>query len=416
MSAYYDVLIVGSGHGGAHAALALRQAKFTGSVAIVGEESDHPYERPPLSKDYLSGKRTLERLHLRPIEYWRAQGVDLLLGNRVSSVSPKQHTLRTDAGQIMGYGILIWATGGNPRQLNCPGGTLKGVHTIRRRTDVDRIRAALASTRQVVIVGGGFIGLETAAELIKLGKEVCVLETLDRVLARISGAQLSRFYENEHRSRGVDLRVGARIESILGEDSHVTGVKLHDGTILAAQMVIAGIGIVAATEPLTAAGASGTNGLDVDEYCRTNLEKIYAIGDCVAQANPFADGAVVRIESIQNATDQANLVARIITGGMVPKRAVRWFWSNQFDIRLQTAGLSIGHDGTVLRGDPATGPFSVIYLKNGCVIALDCVNSPADFTQGRALVIARARIDAGLLADTTISLKAILETAAPGSR
>jgi 3-phenylpropionate/trans-cinnamate dioxygenase ferredoxin reductase component len=227
--------------------------------------------------------------------------------------------------------------------------------------------------------------------------------------------QLSKFYEDAHRARGVNVHVNSVIDSIVGKQSHVTGVRLHNGAVLPAQMVIAGIGIVAAVEPLMAAGALGTNGVEVDESCRTSLEDIYAIGDCVTQANPFAEGAVVRLESIQNATEQATLVAKIITGGPVPQRAVPWFWSNQFDIRLQTVGLSMGHDSTVLRGAPESGRFSVIYLRHGGVAALDCVNSPADFTQGRALVQNRVRISPELLADISRPLKELLHSRTLGS-
>ncbi|MEO8375887.1 MAG: oxidoreductase C-terminal domain-containing protein, partial [Sphingomonas bacterium] len=242
----------------------------------------------------------------------------------------------------------------------------------------------------------------------KLGKHVTVLEALDRVLARVAGEPLSRFFEAEHRAHGVDLRTGVAVECIEESDGAATGVRLADGTILACEMVIVGIGIVPAVEPLLAAGAEGGNGVAVDAYCRTSLPDILAIGDCAAHANRFADGAVIRLESVQNATDQANIAAKLLCGEAEPYEAVPWFWSNQYDIRLQTMGLSMGYDQTVVRGDPATRSFSVIYLKGGRVLALDCVNMTRDYAQGRALVLAGATPDLALLADPETLLKSLV--------
>ena len=228
------------------------------------------------------------------------------------------------------------------------------------------------------------------------------------VLARVAGPQLSEFYAAEHRAHGVDLRLETGVERIEGADGRVTGVTLSNGDTLACDAVIVGIGIVPSVGPLITAGAAGTNGVDVDSFCRTSLDDIYAIGDCAAHANPYAGNAVIRLESVQNANDMATVAAKAIMGDKQDYDAVPWFWSNQYDLRLQTVGLSIGHDATVLRGDPAERKFSLIYLKEGRVIALDCVNNTRDYAQGRKLVEARAEIDPALLAEVDTPLKEML--------
>lgn len=400
----FDVVIVGAGHGGAQTAIALRQAKFEGSILMIGAEPDPPYERPPLSKDYLAGDKPFERLLIRPESFWRDRGIEMRLGAGVTAIDPNAHAADTMDGARFGYRHLVWAAGGSPRQLACKGGDLTGVHTVRTRADADRMRAELPTVDRAVVIGGGYIGLEAAAVLAKLGKQVVLLEALDRVLARVAGEPLSRFYEAEHRAHGVDVRLGAKVDCLLGE-GRVTGVRLADGEVLTAEMVIVGIGIVPAVEPLLAAGADGSNGVRVDAQCRTSLPDVFAIGDCALHANTFADNAMVRLESVQNANDQAAVVARIILGHDAAYHAVPWFWSNQYDLKLQTVGLSTGYDAAVLRGDPATRSFSVAYLREGRVIALDCVNAVKDYVQGRKLVETGAKLDPVRLADAGVPLK-----------
>lgn len=402
----YDVVIVGAGHAGAQAAIALRQAKFAGSIAIVGDEPELPYERPPLSKDYLAGDKAFERILIRPADFWAGRDIAMLTGRQVVAVDPDARRVTTADGTSIGYGDLIWATGGTPRRLSCLGHDLTGVHCVRTRADVDRMIGELPETARVAVVGGGYIGLEAAAVLTKRGKQVVVLEAQDRVLARVAGAPLSRFYEAEHRAHGVEVRLGVQVDSIVGE-TRPTGVGLHDGEIVACDMVVVGIGIVPAVAALRAAGAEGENGVDVDEYCRTSLPNVYAIGDCAAHRNAFAEHARIRLESVQNANDQAGVAARAIAGTAEPYHAVPWFWSNQYDLRLQTVGLSTGHDGVVVRGDPAARSFSLVYLREGRVIALDCVNATRDYAQGRALVVAGARLDADAIAGAA-SLKELV--------
>jgi len=401
----YDILIVGGGHAGAQAAIALRQNKFEGSIAIVGDEPEIPYERPPLSKDYLAGEKVFERILIRPATFWPEREIAMLTGKRIVSVNPRGHMVATGDGSTIGYGTLIWAAGGSPRSLICSGHDLAGVHAIRTRADVDRLMGELAATTRVVVIGGGYIGLEAAAVLTKLGKQVTVLEALDRVLARVAGEPLSRFYEAEHRAHGVDVRLGAMVDCIAEQDGRATGVRLADGETLPCEMVIVGIGIIPSVQPLLAAGAAGSNGVNVDAQCRTSLPDIFAIGDCALHANAFAGGAEIRLESVQNANDMANAVAKTLAGVPTDYHAVPWFWSNQYDLRLQTVGLSTGHDATVTRGDPASRSFSLLYLKQGRVIALDCVNSVRDYVQGRILVVEGKSPDPARLADTNVVLK-----------
>ena len=400
---HYDVLVVGGGHGGAQVAVQLRQLKFEGSLAIVGDEPELPYERPALSKEYLAGDKPFERLLIRPATFWAERDVAMLHG-RVVAVDAAARTVRCADGATLGYRTLVWAGGGRPRRLSCDGHDLAGVHAVRTRADVDRLRDELATTTRVAVIGGGYIGLEAAAVLTKLGKQVTVLEAQDRVLARVAGAPLSRFYEAEHRARGVDVRLGVTVAGLEG-DGRVAGVRLTDGTLLPCDMAIVGIGIVPAVEPLLDAGTAGGNGVLVDAQCRTSLPHVFAVGDCAAHVNRFTDGATLRVESVGNANDQAAVVARTIVGQPAGHDAVPWFWSNQYDLKLQTVGLSTGHDATVTRGDPATRSFSIIYLRDGRVIALDCVNAVRDYVQGRRLVVEGERTPPALLADTGMQLK-----------
>ena len=403
-----DVIIVGAGHGGAQCGIALRQNGFTGSVAMIGREPEPPYERPPLSKEYFAREKTFDRLYIRPPAFWEEKDIALHLGVEVTAVDPAAKTVSLSDGRTMGYGHLVWAAGGDPRRLPLPGGDLAGVHAVRTRADCDQLMGEIdGGVRHIVVIGGGYIGLEAAAVLTKLGCTVTLLEALPRVLARVAGPELSAFYEKEHRDHGVDLRTGVAVEALEGE-GRVTGVRLGDGSVIKADAVIVGIGIVPAVAPLLQAGAAGGNGVDVDDHCRTSLPDVFAIGDCAAFACDFADGTVMRVESVQNANDQATAVAKAICGQPAPYHAFPWFWSNQYDLRLQTAGLSVGYDQTVIRGNPDERAFSVVYLKGGRVIALDCVNMVKDYVQGRKLVEARVSPDLAKLADASVPLKELM--------
>ena len=405
-----DIVIVGTGHGGAQAAIALRQQGHEGSILMLGRDTHPPYERPPLSKEYLASDKPFERIMIRPEKFWADKNIDIMLGAMVSQVDWMDHRVFLGDGTRIAYRKLIWAGGGDPRRLSCPGARLKAVHAVRDRRDVDAIMAQLQSgAKRFVVIGGGYIGLEAAAVLRKLDCEVTLLEALPRVLARVAGEELSRFIEAEHRAQGVDVRLETAVKAIEGEDGHVTGVRLSDGDVIPCDAVIVGIGIVPAVGPLITAGAAGSNGVDVDEFCRTTLDDIYAIGDCAAHANPFADQAIIRLESVQNANDMANTAARAIMGDKQPYHALPWFWSNQYDLKLQTAGLSIDYDQTLVRGDPESRKFSVVYLKEGKPIAIDCVNNTKDYVQGRKLIESDIDdVDLELLADPETPLKELL--------
>ncbi len=405
---HYDVVIVGGGHGGAQAAIALRQNGFEGSIQIIGRDPNPPYERPPLSKEYLAGDKPFERILIRPEQFWADKGIGLTLGEAVTKIDPETKEVTLSSGGTVGYGRLIWSGGGDARRLSCPGAQLGGVHAVRDRRDVTELMADLdGGAKKFVVIGGGYIGLEAAAVLRKLGCEVTLIESLDRLLSRVAGEDLSYFFADEHRRQGVDVRLGCQVERLEGE-TRVTGVTLADGETIACDAVVAGIGIVPSVGPLIAAGAAGANGVDVSDTCHTSLEKVYAIGDCAAHASPYANGAVIRLESVQNANDMANTVAKAICGDPQPYDAMPWFWSNQYDIKLQTAGLNLDHDTTVLRGDPADRSFSVIYLRDGVVIAVDAVNSVKDYVGGGKLVKARASVSPELLMDTEVPLKDML--------
>lgn len=412
-SLHSDVLIVGAGQAGAQAACALRGRGFEGSVTMIGTEPDLPYERPPLSKEFLSGDKAFAQLLVRPAEFWPQHRIDIRLGRTVVTVDAQHHHVTCDTGERISYGKLVWAAGGSPRRLSCPGQELSGIHTVRTRGDVDLIRQELASAHSVVIVGGGYVGLEAAAVLTKFSKSITLVETADRVLSRVAGEALSRFLEQEHLAHAVGLLLGTTVARMDGQDGRVSGVHLGDGSRLPADMVIVGIGIVPTVTPLLDAGAAGAaGGILVDPGCQASLPDVFAIGDCAAHHNPYSALAQpVRLESVQNANDQANVAARVILGESVRYEAVPWFWSNQYDLKLQTVGLSAGHDDVVLRGDPSSRSFSVIYLKEGRVLALDCVNAVRDYVQGKHLVEKAIPVDRSALRDPATSLKTLLAPA-----
>lgn len=405
---HFDCLIVGGGHAGAQAAILLRQLKYEGTVGLVSAEDSLPYERPPLSKDYLAGEKPFERILLRPAAFWAERDIAMMLGERVTAVDPLAHVVQTTGGSEIGYDKLIWAGGGTARPLSCPGSTASGLYTIRSRGDADALIAALSSATRFVVIGGGYIGLEATAVLSKLGNQVTLLEAQERLLFRTAGQAIADFYAAEHRAHGVDVRLSAMVEAIeMDGNERATGVRLAGGEVIPADAIIVGIGIVPDVGPLLLAGATGGDGIDVDAYGRTSLDDIYAAGDCAAHESRFAGGQRIRLESVQNANDQARTAVQHIIGEPAPYDAVPWFWSNQYDVKLQTVGLSMGHDQAIMRGDPAMRSFSVVYLRDGHVIALDCVNQTRDYVQGRAHILSGSRLDPGELADPAIPLKQV---------
>lgn len=409
MAEIFDVLIVGAGHGGAQTAIALRNQGFEGTIGIIGDEPELPYERPPLSKEYFGGEKSFERILIRPANYWAEKEVQFLLGQRVVTVLSEAHEIVLSNGSQVGYRKLVWAAGGDPRALTCPGADLAGIHAVRKKADVDAILAELKSVQRVVVIGGGYIGLEAAAMLNKFDYQATLVEAMPEILARVAGKDLAQFFETEHRRHGVEFRKGVSVKALLG-DGRVRYVELTSGEMLRADMVIVGIGIIPCVAPLQAAGAKGDHGVEIDAQCRTSLPDIFAVGDCAAHANAFADGATIRLESVQNANDMAAIVAKTICGHDANYAATPWFWSNQYDLKLQTVGLSTGQDEAVLRGDPATRSFSVVYLRQGRVIALDCVNNVRDYSHGRRLVELGVTVDAAALSDSSRPLKDFIST------
>ena len=409
MAKHYDVVIVGAGHAGAQAAISLRQNGFEGSIVIFGREDVLPYERPPLSKEYMAGEKNFDRIQLRPAKFWADKAITLELGCEIKGVTPEAKVVSLADGRKIAYEKLVWAAGGWPRVLACPGSKLAGVHAVRTKSDVDQIMAEIeGGVRKVGVIGGGYIGLEAAAALRKLGHDVTLVEALPRVLARVAGEEISSFYAHEHRKHGVDVRLEVGVSALEGEGGRISRICLDNGDIIECDLAIVGIGIVPHVEVLIRAGAECENGVKVDTFCRTSLSDIYAIGDCAQHDNPYADGASIRLESVQNANDMAATAAKHICGKTEAYAALPWFWSNQYDLKLQTVGLSIGHDQTVLRGDPAARSFSVVYLKKGRVAALDCVNAMKDYVQGRKLVESRAVLSPQNLGDTSRQLKDLL--------
>lgn len=403
----FDILIVGSGHGGVQTAAALRNLGFAGTVAIVTAETDLPYERPPLSKDYLAGEKPFESILFHQPHFWEEKRIELIGGQEVRAVDPAQRLVSTPSEQI-GFGTLVWAAGGRPRRLTCDGSDLEGLHTIRSRADVDRLRSELPEAERVVVIGGGYIGLEAAAVLTTLGKHVTVVEALGRPLSRVAAAPISDFFIREHQRHAVEFLFGTAVTCMEGEAGRVARVLLGDGSALAADIVIIGIGILPAVDPLIEAGAAGSNGVLVDEHCRTTLANIFAVGDCALHLNPFGPDQPVRIESVQNATDQAMTAAKAITGRPQPYHATPWFWSHQYDVKLQTVGLNTGYDDFSVRGDASSDRFSVLYFRQGTLVALDCVNMVKDYVQGRKLIEQRASFDRAALQDDSIPLKSLV--------
>jgi len=405
----YDVLIVGGGHGGAQTAIALRKQGFSGSIGLLDRSRALPYEKPPLSKDYLSGAKAFERILIRPEKFWQDRDIDLLGGANVESLDPLTKVISCSGGKEYGYGHLVWSAGGDARRLTCDGSDLCGVHTLRCKEDVDALKASLKSgAARCTIIGGGYIGLEAAAVFRKLGHDVVVIEALDRVLSRVTGPEISRFVESEHTNKGAELRLGSAVNYIAGDGGNVTGVALETGEVIPTDLVLVGIGINPCIDVLAKAGAQTDNGVMVNEFCQTTLTDIYAIGDCAAHISPFAGGQRIRLESVQNANDMANVAASAICGDFSSYHATPWFWSDQYDLKIQTVGLSIGYDHAVTRGDTATRSFSVIYLKDGHVIAIDCVNAMKDYVQGKKLVEAQLVAAPADLADTSRQLKELL--------
>lgn len=403
MSAH--LVIVGGGQAAAQAVQSLRQQGFAGRITLVGDEPYAPYQRPPLSKKYLAGELARERLLLRPPAFYAEKGVALELGARVEELEPAARRIRLADGRTLSYDKLLLATGSRVRRLDVPGATLPNVHYLRTIADADAIAASLAPGARVVLVGAGYIGLEVAAVVRQRGLDVTVLEAAARVMSRTVGPEVSAFYEARHREAGVELFFGASVKALHGTE-RVTSVETADGRTFACDVVIVGIGVVPNVELAAKAGLECADGIVVDEHARTADENVVAAGDCTN--HPLAlYGRRVRLESVPNAIHQAKVAAQTLLGAPAAYSEVPWFWSDQYDLKLQITGLAAGHDEVVVRGDPAARSFAAFYLRAGEIVAVDAVNSPKEFIAGKKLVASRARIAAERLRDAAVDVAAL---------
>jgi 3-phenylpropionate/trans-cinnamate dioxygenase ferredoxin reductase subunit len=403
------VVIVGGGQAAIECAAGLRMAGHRGHVTILAEEAAYPYARPPLSKAYLSGSATVDDLYIVPPTTYVQQDVDVRLSTRAVAIDRVRRSVLLGAGPDTPYDWLVLATGGRARTLPLGAEPPANVLTLRGLADVDAMRNQFTPGKRLVVIGGGYVGLEVAAVARKTGLQVTVLEAAPRVLARVTAAVVSGFYERVHTEHGVDVRTSCSIGGLaFGPNGQATGVTFADGGQLPADLVVVGIGLTPNTELAEQAGLPVDDGILVDEYCRTSDPRVLAIGDCTR--HPCTQhGGLRRLESVPNAVEQARVAAAVLTGAPRPYDAVPWFWSDQYDVKLQTVGLSAGHDQVVVRGNADAGrSFTVFYLKDGAVRAADVVNGPRDFMVAKKLVCARARVPAHRLRDVTTPLKQCL--------
>lgn len=415
-SAQQVALIVGAGHAGSEAAISLRQNGYAGRILLAGDEPHLPYHRPPLSKAYLQGAVTADALLIRPRAAYEKADIELLPGTTVLDLDLVNRTAAFSDGTTQPWNQLILATGSRPRALPASclegGGQPANLHYLRSLADATALAAQLLPGRRLVIVGGGYIGLEVAASAIKLGVSVTVLEAQPRVLARVTAAEVSAFYERIHRDAGVDIRIDAQLERFQTDDNgNVRAVLTTRGESIDADLVLVGVGALPNTELAERAGLRTDNGIVVDESNCAAAPGVHAIGDCCSRYSS-AYGRHLRLESVPNAMEQARIAAAAITGKPAPAIAPPWFWSDQYDLKLQIAGLNAGYDQVVLRGSPDDSSFVAFYLQAGRIIAADCVNRATEFAAIKKLVQQRSSIPAPLLADPGVVLKALLETAA----
>jgi 3-phenylpropionate/trans-cinnamate dioxygenase ferredoxin reductase subunit len=403
---YEQIVIAGAGQAAVQTVDTLRRKGYTGKLTLIGEEPWFPYQRPPLSKKYLAGSMERERLLIRPAQFFADHKVTAHLGRRVTDIAPRERHVRLDDGLVLPYDALLLATGSRPRHLLVPGGDLPGVHTLRTIADVDRIRAECHAGGRMVIIGGGYIGLEVAATARELGLEVTVLEMAERVMNRVTCPQVSAFYAAEHARQGVTIHCNARVRALHADarTGRVRAVLTEEGGEYPADLVMVGVGVVPADELARAAGLNCENGVVTDAHCRTSDEAIWAAGDCASHLNRQY-GRHLRLESVDNAFEQANTVALNLTGTPTPHDKLPWFWSDQFDLKLIIVGVGMGYDQVVMRGEPASRSFSACYLRGGELVAIDSINAPKDQMAARKLIAAHARPDPGRLADPAVALK-----------
>nr|WP_156780972.1 FAD-dependent oxidoreductase [Hyphomonas sp. Mor2] len=404
------IVIVGGGQAAAQACASLRLYGYEGDITLIGEEAALPYQRPPLSKAYMKGELAEERLYFKPEAWYQDQNIDTVLSVRATKIDRSAQTVAFEHDGTVSYDALILATGSRPRALPVDGADLDGVFDLRDLADVERIRPRMIAGQKLVIVGAGYIGLEAAAVARQMDLDVTVLEMEERVLARVTSPIMSEFFEAEHTRQGASVRTGARLSSLGGADGKVTTAILADGTELPADIVLVGIGILPNVELAEEAGIACSNGILTDRDARTNDPRVFAAGDCAAR--PLVHyGRQGRLESVHNAIEQGKLAAAAIMGKPRPPEDCPWFWSDQYDLKLQIAGLSQGYDETVVRGDIDARKFAVFYLLNGKLIAVDAINSPPEFLASKKLIMTGAQLAPETLSDTSQSMKEIAAAA-----
>jgi 3-phenylpropionate/trans-cinnamate dioxygenase ferredoxin reductase subunit len=397
------MVVIGGGQAGAQAVDTLRREGFHGRLVLIGEEDLLPYQRPPLSKKFLSGELALDRLFFRHRAFYDEHAVELKLGVRAARIAAHERRVTLSNGEEIAYDRLLLCLGSVPRTLTCPGSALPGIHYLRSVADVAKIQTGLKSGARVVIVGGGYIGLETAATARHLGCSVTVLEMADRVMNRVVASNVSEYFAHEHRAQGVKIICNSRVARLEG-NGRAERVVCADGSAFEADVLIVGVGVLANSHLAEDAGLKCDNGIIVDEYCRTSDAAIFAAGDCTNHFSPRYQTRL-RLESVDNAFEQSKVAAQNMLGRAAVYERVPWFWSDQFDNKLLIVGISQGHDQQLTRGDPGTRSFSVCYIKGGELLAIEAINHSKDYMAGRKLIAERLRPDLDKLADPRINIK-----------
>jgi 3-phenylpropionate/trans-cinnamate dioxygenase ferredoxin reductase component len=402
----HRVVVIGAGHGGGNLVALLRQSGFSGRITLVGDEATPPYQRPPLSKAWLTGELATDKLLLRPLAFYQDQHVELRLGQRTESIDRASRHITLGSGEQLPYDDLVLATGARPRALPLDGARLANVLTLRNLADAEALRAALGPGKRLVIIGGGYIGLECAATARGLGAEVVMLERLPRLLERVASAPIAEFLHRHHAERGVDILTAVEVTAIEGEQ-RATAVHLADGRRLACDAILVGIGAIPATELAVAAGLACDNGVSVDADCRSSDPHIFAIGDVANRPHPLY-GRALRLESVPSAIEQAKRVAAALTSREPASAEVPWFWSDQYGLKLQIAGLPFDADEIVVRGDPESAKFAVFHLRQGRVVTVESVSDAQAFMVGKKLVGSGRVVDAARLTDQSVALGSLL--------
>jgi 3-phenylpropionate/trans-cinnamate dioxygenase ferredoxin reductase component len=414
VSATPGLVIVGGCYAGFNVAASARASGYSDAITVLSDEGELPYQRPPLSKGFLLDTVAEGALPLRASQFYRDHAVEVLLNHRASSIDRAGKRVVTDSGLEVPYSTLVLTVGARARALNVAGCELDGVVSLRSLADARALRERIDTVRTAVVIGGGFIGLEVAAVLASSMKHVTVIEAQDRLLARSATARLSSYVAGLHRSKGVGLKLGVLPEQILGVDGRVRSVRCDDGAVVPADIVIVAVGIVPNVEIAKAAGLPCNNGIVVDRFTRTADEAILAAGDCTCHPNPFA-GAIIRLESVQNAVDQAKVAGACVAGHSRPYEGVPWFWSDQFDCKLQMSGLATGSDTHAVRGSLEEGRFSLYHFRSGQLVAVESANHPADQIVARKLIAGKVPVTPEQVSDPSVDLAALLRVSVRGA-